>query len=428
MIRSSTYTAGTGLSNSHTHTKNRMDYLVFLLVSFCGAGISNFANTDASLVVLSGILAAYIYFAKKEGIDNIFIYVLIYWLAVNFFSWVFLGGERFSVYKLGGSILKLFIGYALMKVLKEKFIVWYEQTVYVLAIISVLFFAVQMMNPDIFSRIPFNLVDEPRKIEGHWYGIVFHYSSWHPQQNSGFAGEPGGFGYYIGLAMIFNLILNRGKINPRFIVFVLVGLTTVSTNFYLTLLLFGIYFIYRSTLFVKLISFALFIPLVLLIFQLPFVGEKISEYFSETKTFSESSVVKRTRINRTSMFVNDMQDVEKYPLGRGINETGLKTNFYGEILEGTNDFSRIAVRYGLFGLIYFLAIYFKLFNKISARLKGNFIFPLIMCMYIAANSLERDYFALSLFWLYFLIDYNAIAEMLSRDRDKYRQLKPALSE
>jgi len=415
------------LSNQQPYTSNRFDFVVFLMLFFYGTGISEFTNTDISLVIMAGLGWVYIYFIKKESIDRIFIYVLFYWLIVNFFSWVFLGGENFSIIKLGGSVFKLFIGYAFMKIFKEKFIIWYERTVFFLAVASILFFAVQLIDNNIFSKIPINLVDQKRGDEGHWYGIIFHYSSWHPTQNSGFAGEPGGFGYYIGLAMIFNLILNQGKITKRFLIFGLVGLTTVSTNFYFTVLLFCFYFIYTSSLFVKLISLAVFIPVVFFVFQLQFIGEKTTVYFTETRDFSESAVIKRTRINRTSMFVNDVRDVSKYPFGRGINETGVQTNIYGEILEGTNDFSRIAVRYGLFGLIYFMFIYFKMFDKISLGMKGNFIFALIMYMYIAANSLERDYFAMSLFWLYFIIDEDALAEIIGYNNERYKDYKPALS-
>ncbi len=389
--------------NTPDYKKITLDYLIFLLFFFYSAGLTEFSNIDASLVIMSGLGFLYMHFSKQEKIDPIFWYVLIYWIFINFLSWVFVGSEKFSFFTLGGSVFKLFIGYVFMKLYKEKFIIWFEQTVFFLAVVSLLFFAVQLMNPDIFSRIPFNLIDQKRGAEGHWYGIIFHYSSWHPSQNSGFAGEPGGFGYYIGLAMIFNLILNRGAINRRFIILAFVGLTTLSTNFYLSLVLFGIYFIYRSSLFVKLISIALFIPFILIVYSLPFVGEKLSQYFDETKQFSESTIVKRTRINRTSMFVNDIRDLEKYPLGRGINETGLKTNIYGEIFEGTNDFSRIAVKYGIFGLIFFLFVYFRTFRKISLGLKGSSFFVLIMCMYIAANSLERDYFALNLFWLFYIV-------------------------
>ena len=408
------------LLNYRVYTKERLDYFVFLIFFFYGTGINAFTNTDISLVIMSVLGLVYIYMVKKEGLDKIFIYVLLYWLIVNFFSWAFLGGEHFSIFKLGGSMLKLFIGYAFMKIYKEKFILWYEQIVFFLALISMLFFAVQLIDNNIFSKIPFNLIDKERGIEGHWYGIIFHYSSWHPSQNAGFAGEPGGFGYYIGLAMIFNLILNRGKITWRFLIFLLVGLTTLSTNFYLTIILFSFYFVYKSSLFVKLISIALLLPLVILLFQLPFVGEKINDYFNETKQFSESPILKRTRVNRTSMFVNDTRDVSKYPLGRGINETGLRTNIYGDNIEGTNDFSKIAVRYGIFGLIFFLVIYFRMFDKISLHLKGNFIFALIMCMYIAANSLERDYFALGLFWLYFIVHDEEIVRLLRFKSDAGR--------
>jgi hypothetical protein len=394
------------------YKKTTPDYFIFLLFFFYGSGLTAFSNTDISLVIMSGLGFLYMHFSKQEKIDNVFWYVLLYWILINFLSWVFVGSRNFSFFTLGGSVFKLFIGYVFMKLYKEKFIVWFEQTVFFLAIVSLLFFAVQLWNPDIFSKIPFNLVDQERGVEGHWYGILFHYSSWHPTQNSGFAGEPGGFGYYIGLAMIFNLILNRGAINRRFILLLLVGLTTFSTNFYLSLVLFGIFFIYRSSLFVKLISISLFIPFLLMLYSLPFVGEKVTQYLDETKQFSESTIVTRTRINRTSMFVNDVRDLSKYPLGRGINETGLKTNIYGEVYEGTNDFSRIAVKYGIFGLIFFLVIYYRMFRKISLKLKGSLFFVLIMCMYMAANSLERDYFALSLFWLYYLTQEEKLEEIL----------------
>ena len=399
-------------SNALDYRKNTPDYFVFLLFFFYGTGINAFTNTDISLVIMAGFGFLYMHFSRQERIDNIFWYVLLYWILINFLSWVFVGSENFSFFTLGGSIFKLFIGYVFMKLYKEKFIVWYEQTVFFLALVSLLFFAVQLLNQDIFSKIPFNLVDERRGVEGHWYGILFHYSSWHPTQNSGFAGEPGGFGYYIGLAMIFNLILNRGAINRRFLLLVLVGLTTFSTNFYLSLILFGIFFIYRSSLFAKLISIALFIPFILIVYSLPFVGEKLTQYFDETKQFSESTIVKRTRLNRTSMFVNDVRDLSKYTLGRGINETGLTKNIYGEVFEGTNDFSRIAVRYGIFGLIFFLVITYRMFRKISLHLKGSIFFVFVMCMYISANSLERDYFALSLFWLYYLTRESTLKQMV----------------
>ncbi len=324
-------------------------------------------------------------------------------------------------------MFKLFIGYAFMKIFKEKFIQWYEQVFFFLAIVSLLFFAIQLYNPDIFSRIPINLAERFRKEAGHWNGIIFHYSSYHPRQNSGIAGEPGGFGYYLGLAMICNLILHEGRFNKRFLIFTLVGLTTFSTTFYLTVLLFAIFFIYRASLFVKLISITAFIPVALLVYQLPFIGEKVDQYFSETKSFAEAKMVKVTRINRTSMFVNDVRDIEKYPLGRGINETGLLTNAYDQIIEGTNDFSRIALRYGVFGLIYFLLIYLKMFNKMSLGLKGNFLFTIIMCMYIAANSMERDYYAMSLFWLYFIVSEEAVARMLGYEEESYTEHKLALT-
>ena len=159
-------------SNALDYRKNTPDYFVFLLFFFYGTGINAFTNTDISLVIMAGFGFLYMHFSRQERIDNIFWYVLLYWILINFLSWVFVGSENFSFFTLGGSIFKLFIGYVFMKLYKEKFIVWYEQTVFFLALVSLLFFAVQLLNQDIFSKIPFNLVDERRGVEGHWYGRI----------------------------------------------------------------------------------------------------------------------------------------------------------------------------------------------------------------------------------------------------------------
>ncbi|MDQ6723573.1 MAG: hypothetical protein M3Z01_04835, partial [Thermoproteota archaeon] len=376
---------------------------LFLIFFFNGLGINSFNTTDASLVIMALIGFGFLVFVQQEKIDHIFFYILIYWLLINFFAWAFLGG-KFAYSTFIGSILKLFIGYCFLKIFKELFISWFENMVFLLSLISIIFFAVQIVDPQIFYLIPFNLAESGRKLNGDWNGLIFNFSpNIHPLQNSGFAGEPGTFGYYIGLAMIFNIILNEGRLNKKLVVFVLVGLTTLSTNFYLTLMLFVIYFISQSTLSMKIISVFLLIPTFLLLFQLPFVGEKIEEFIKETKQINQITINKFNRINRLAIFFTNMQDVFKYPLGYGINKSHLQTNIYGNEITGTNDVARIAVRFGIFGFLYFIRIFFKLFKKISLNMRGHYIFTIIVLMYIAANSMERDYFAMGIFWLYFIL-------------------------
>lgn len=391
----------------------RSDFIFFLIFFFNGTAITWFNTTDLSLVVMSILGYWYIFLIKREVLDRIFIYVILYWTAINLFSLLVLGGEGFSYLTFGGSLLKIFIGYAFLKITKEYFIVWYEKIVFILAIISIPFYILQLINPNIFSSIPFNFVEQSRMIGGDWNGIIYNYAPMHITQNSGFAGEPGTFGYYLGLAMIFNLILNRGKVNGRLMTFVLIGFTTLSTTFYITLSLFFLFFILRSTIWIKLSFSLILIPALILIYQLPFMGEKMNTYLADTNSFMEAEIIDSDRINRIAKFVNDVNDVIQYPIGYGTNESGLSTNIYNRVITGTNGISRIALMFGVFGLTYFLFIYFKLVDKLSLSLKGNYIFTIIILLYIAANPMERDYYAMGLFWGFFIINKKDIEKLLN---------------
>jgi len=47
-------------------------------------------------------------------------FYFIWLIVIFFFPGVFLGGENFSLFKLGGSVLKLFYWLCFMKIFKEK--------------------------------------------------------------------------------------------------------------------------------------------------------------------------------------------------------------------------------------------------------------------------------------------------------------------
>jgi hypothetical protein len=385
---------------------DKKDYTLFLIFFIGTNPATTWGTSDFILVFLSLIGLSYILFVKQERLEPILLYVFVLWVFVNFLSWSFLGSSGLKLTTFIGSCLKLFIGYAFMKIAKERFIVWFEKLTFALALLSIPFFIVQLVKPELFASIPFNFVESGRRAEGHWNGIIFNYSTYHPLQNSGFGGESGTFGYYIGLAMIFNLILNHGKFTKRFLVFLLIGLTTFSTTYYITLVFFAFFYMNRLSIFIRAIFIALSIPLIYIIYQLPFIGDKISTYILETSNFTQATIVHSERINRLATFLKDMNDTLHFPLGHGINQTGLSKNVYGQVITGTNGISQIAVRFGLLGLIYFCIIYFKLFKRLSFPIKGSYVFVFIIFLYIAANPMERDYFAMSLFWLYFIINYS----------------------
>ncbi len=390
------------------------DFALFIGLFIALNPITTFGTSDMILILATMMITFYVFILKKDKLDNILIWVLIYWCMVNFFSFLFLSepGTSFSIKTFVGSLLKIFIGYGFMKLCGIRFIVWYYRVVLVLAIISIPFFLVQLVQPSIFNSIPVNFAASIRAMDGHWNGLIFNYSTYHIDQNSGFAGEPGTFGYYIGLAMIFNLILNNGKINRNFIILALIGATTFSTTYYLTLVLFGLFFLSSASWITKIFYLVFCIFFGSAAYQLPFIGDKIDTYVNDTESMVQSELVKSKRVNRMATFVNHLTDVAQFPIGYGINEAGRTKNIYGMVIDGTNGFSRIALRWGIYGLIYFMIIYFKLFDKLNKGVSGSTLFTIIVLMYISANPMERDYFAMALFWLYFMFSSDEVTRLV----------------
>jgi hypothetical protein len=361
---------------------------------------------------MSGLGLGFFLLFKRDKIDAIFWKVLVYWLVVNFFSLAFIGSEGFGITTLIGSLLKLFIGYIFIKIFKEKFIYWFENAIFVLGLISIPFYLIQLYDVSILTNLPFNFVDPQRLLNNDWNGIIFNYQPVHWYQNSGFAGEPGTFGYYIGFAMIFNLFLNNGKITRRLIILLMVGLTTMSTNYYLSVMMFVLFFLLRSGGLLKYFAAVLFIPFLYLVFQLPFLFEKISEMLDFTTNFTNKAIVKYTRVNRFSYFLSQFGAILEYPFGYGINENAmLIKNLYGQVIEGTNGISRVAVRYGLFGFFFFFTIMYRFCRRLTQDIKGAIVCFLILAMYLGANPMERDYFLSAIFWMYFFVSKEDLSNL-----------------
>ncbi len=378
--------------------------VLFTIFLFYGTGVNSYNVTDLSLVAMTILGFGFFFVFSNDRLDLVFWKVMAYWLLVNFFSWAFLGNEGFKFTTLLGSLFKLAIGYIFIKIFKERFMLWFEKSIFILGLVSIPFYLLQLKDPAILTSLPFNFVAPERLLAGDWNGVIFNFQPVHHNQNSGFAGEPGTFGYYIGFAMVFNLFLNRGKLTKRFFIFLLIGLTTISTNFYLTVLLFTAFYLFNSKGLGKYIALLLLLPAVYLMFQLPFLGEKINEMIGITNTFTEKEIIKWTRVNRFSYFLSQLGAIIEFPLGYGINENALLIrNLYGQVIEGTNGISRVGVRFGVFGFLFFFVVFYKFFQRLSIGFKGGFILFLIVTMYLGANPMERDYFITALFWMYFFV-------------------------
>jgi hypothetical protein len=111
--------------------------------------------------------------------------------------------------------------------------------------------------------------------------LIFTYDKVHTIRNSGFVWEPGAYGCFLALGLLFHFMNNYFFFDRNAIILVIAILTTISTTSYLALgVLMLLYYRYNG----GIISFKMIIIFIFGIFifsSLPFLGDKITNTYQE---------------------------------------------------------------------------------------------------------------------------------------------------
>lgn len=170
----------------------------------------------------------------------------------------------------------IFTAFLFCVILKNKAIAYIVQVMADLTVLSFLFFAVQLLAPALLYKA-FMAVNLPNNqlLAGYSNLILFTFhKDLHDFANSGFAWEPGAFGCFLVVALVFHFFLNQFKVDKKALLFIIGVFTTFSTTACLGLL--AVIFLalrYRA----KIKAWVLlFIPLcAVCIMYVPFLGNKI---------------------------------------------------------------------------------------------------------------------------------------------------------
>ncbi len=227
---------------------------------------------------------------------------------IVFLLWFFFQYLKFGeIYPMSIFLIyNVLMAYIFVSVYGYRIFILYEQSITILALISLIFWGIYNLNPILVETflIPFNLIEgsDTAKANILIYGVATT-SDILGVRNLGFAQEPGFYSSFLIVAIYFNLILNKFVIlgNNNFFILFLALITTQSTTGYLSLLpVILLYFFQKSTLSKSFIFIAVGI-LIPIIFSLPFIGKKLNTYM-----YSESSI--ETAAN-SSEFQSDINSV-----------------------------------------------------------------------------------------------------------------------
>lgn len=390
-------------------------FLFFQLVVF--SSLVKFFQTDWFLVLNFGIAFVFSYWRTK------FINLThLHWIAlvcfIVFLFPILLSGINYLYF---GYFLRILTGYFIVYSLKDKFVEYYHNLLFILALISIVLFIIQILDINLysvfekFSDLVLNSDRRRPGVEGisHKYLIFYLVNGWATNRNSGFMWEPAAFGAVLAWAMIFNLFIYKFKINIKLIVLLIALLTTYSVGAYTYLLLLLVIYLLENKFNIKyyfiIISFiglGLYIltkthlldtQFEMMLNKVDNEPEQIDEVMKNENLYN--------RVSRVVGFYTNWEYFKAFPIGYGFIES---KGQYNLLAMTPNGFMVIMVRWGILGsgLIFFLfrygIVYLKrnYFNKI--KLLPFFLMIVAMILPFAGNPFDNQpfLFALLLFPLW----------------------------
>lgn len=299
--------------------------------------------------------------------------------------------------QVGKLILYFLISFLILKEIKNEFHVAFVDVMYFLAIISLFFYPTQFF-PDLQELIAGSIGSVIKPL-GYSSGDVpdtyisktlvfftYHHNYGHPvvgiPRNCGAFWEPGVFGFFLVIALVFNLFINgKSLFTKENLVFIFVGITTFSTTSVLAISLTIFYyytFALKISIFKKIIiSSTMFLLFFFGIWQQDFVGGKIYEKIEDADSNMGS---------RFGAVLYHFQLVkDNLSTGVGLKYTNdLKNSEFNYLNSASNGISVLLMFWGLFGMIFFFFILYNGVRKWILNINGkdinhyNYIFFIII--------------------------------------------------
>jgi hypothetical protein len=345
-----------------------INYFVTLLFLLLSAN----ASILSSSLVAWGICMALIFaiafinksFEKKE-VQGIAIFTGIYLVFVTLRFVIF--NDLENDYLISDYIFLfkyVYLTFLVCVILKDKLMANVVKVMTHLTIISFVFYALQLLSGDTMYKL-FSTLNFPtgNSIPGYSNVLFFTYTQgFHDLANSGFVWEPGAFGCFLVITLMFHFFLNKFKFDAVAILFIVASITTFSTTNYLGLAML-LFLAYRYRVPKINIYVLILIPAIVLAFIfIPFLGDKIVDTYKEDmRDLNHMKMLQKwyhhnrmqIPLNRFSSMVyiyDTFQDKLILGVSNKYNDI-LNKSYTVNISNGTFDF---LAKFGVVGFVYVL--------------------------------------------------------------------------
>lgn len=370
----------------------RIDRFLRYLILYLFIALTSVPFFVGDEYLVLGFLLSFVVFIYKRYIVDRFIifYCLIFFIIMMAQSLFFLIFESNVIL---GYFFRIIYAYMTIRILGNKIGDYYVNIIYFFSIISLLIFIPSIFFYEIIDSTltlisflfePFQLHDPGRShiiiyTFGENYEDVDGDLSKSLFRNSGPFWEPGGFGVFLILAIIFEIIKHHKLLTKRNIVFIISLLTTLSTGAFFVLFILIVFYILTYPTPLKMVSLGAFVLISALIYSNTFfLTEKVNKQTSKTSVSLAS-----TPRNRFVSGQLDLIDFINNPiLGRGrfdATRFDTKENLLDPYLNHRNNgTTNLLVEFGIFGFITFFYFMYKSFKAYCIENKFKTVFAVYL--------------------------------------------------
>ena len=397
--------------------------ILFVLIMIYFTGALPIVSEDYFLLV-STIYAFVLFFIRKGKIEIKYFSIPILMLLINFVMFVF--GDDISLFKVAiGSLLRFFLAFFTISILKEQFIHKYLFFVYAMSVLSLCLYFVQLFYPQLFTSHLYFLVKfftTEQRIKSEKLGfLIFNYHVNAPYRNSGFMWEPGGLGLATTIALYFICVIKRFNVlsNKITIVLIVTALSTFSVTTYILISILFFYVMLNNVKFKKsnmnlLISFLVSFCVIYVYNNNEMIVDKIDDYKRQLVYYTLIGNVEDIRIEakgygRVVSLIADVTTFVKYPFGQGDSNYFKTKNYFGEYITGANGLGPFIVSWGIFGIILLVMS----LRKLEVKLKhvypytGDYLYFIILMILLFSNPISRNPFFMILLLFPFVVSNSA---------------------
>lgn len=388
--------------------KNRLrrasfyNYVVLTLL-IATTGFPFFYNAQ-EFIFIGFAIAAVVFFNRGLTIEKHLLQIVLLFVVVEVLQGVMF--DKIEPVTISGTLVRILFGYFVARILATHFIDYFFRIIYVLAVISLLFYIPSILSSaffNFFAHDVSSIFQSPFAAENEFYSVkpniliyCFHEALGESARNSGPFWEPGAFALFLDIAILLRLIQRKQLFEPKLILLYIVVITTFSTAGVTTLLilLISFYMIGKTHLRLRYFFAAIFVIAGYYVFMnVEFLG---------AKTNDNIRLAQSTTSSRFGSALADLRDFSESPFigwGRGTNRYGGKQfTFFSVSQHRNNGVTYLLATYGIIIFVVYFGIYYRNLRNICYYFNMTTAFALFALLIILLLGFSQAVFTRPFFY------------------------------